>query len=154
MSDLARSAGDHWGSPVIHTHRFIINCTCIWDMDYQFYKWHIILLITIPCSPLILIKYFYWFFPNWYLRWVKNLAAMQEIWVQPLGWEDSPGEGNGNPLQYSCLESSVDRENGGLQSMGSQKVRCSNWTKAKWRNWVNSCIPSYLYQFEPLKDKI
>ena len=23
--------------------------------------------------------------------------------------ERSPGEGNGNPLQYSCLESSMDR---------------------------------------------
>ena len=30
----------------------------------------------------------------------------------------SPGEGNGNPLQYSCLENSIDREPGGLQSMG------------------------------------
>ena len=25
------------------------------------------------------------------------------------GWERSPGEGNGNPLQYSCLQKSVDR---------------------------------------------
>ena len=30
-------------------------------------------------------------------------------------------EGNGYPLQYSCLENSMDRE-GGLQSMGSQRV--------------------------------
>ena len=35
----------------------------------------------------------------------------------------SPGEGNGNPLQYSCLENSMDKETGGLQSMGSQKVQ-------------------------------
>ena len=27
-----------------------------------------------------------------------------------LGWEDFPGEGNGNPLQYSCLENPMDRE--------------------------------------------
>ena len=33
----------------------------------------------------------------------------------------SPGEGNGNPLQYSCLEKSMDR--GVWQSMGSQRVR-------------------------------
>ena len=26
----------------------------------------------------------------------------------------SPGEGNGNPLQYSCLENSMDRGPGGL----------------------------------------
>ena len=41
---------------------------------------------------------------------VKSLPAMQKTWVQSLGWEDHPGEGNGNPLQYSCLESSMDRE--------------------------------------------
>ena len=26
------------------------------------------------------------------------------------GWGRSPGEGNGNPLQYSCLENSLDKE--------------------------------------------
>ena len=31
----------------------------------------------------------------------------------------SPGEGNGNPLQYSCLENPRD---GGAWSMGSQRV--------------------------------
>ena len=35
----------------------------------------------------------------------------------------SPGGGNGNLLQYSCLENSMDREPGGLQTMGSQRVR-------------------------------
>jgi len=25
------------------------------------------------------------------------------------GWERSPGEGNGYPLQYSCLDNSMDR---------------------------------------------
>ena len=40
---------------------------------------------------------------------VKNLSAVQETWVQSLGWEDSPGGGHGNPLQYSCLENSLDR---------------------------------------------
>ena len=30
--------------------------------------------------------------------------------VQSLGWEDSPGEGHGNPLQYPCLENPRDRE--------------------------------------------
>ena len=35
---------------------------------------------------------------------VKYLPAMQE--TPKLG--RSPGEGNGNPLQYSCLENSMD----------------------------------------------
>ena len=56
---------------------------------------------------------------------VKNPPAKQETWVRLLGWEDSPGEGNGYPLQYSCLMYSnpMDRGAGGLQSMGSQKRR-------------------------------
>ena len=40
---------------------------------------------------------------------VRNLPAMRKTWVQPLGWEEPSGEGNGNPLQYSCLENSMDR---------------------------------------------
>ena len=33
----------------------------------------------------------------------------------------SPGGGDGNPLQYSCLGNFTDRGPGGLQSMGSQR---------------------------------
>ena len=36
---------------------------------------------------------------------VKNLHAMCSVF----GLERSPGEGNGNPLQYSCLENPMDR---------------------------------------------
>ena len=38
------------------------------------------------------------------------------------------GEGNGNPLQCSCLENPRDRKPGGLLSMGSHRVGhdCSN----------------------------
>jgi len=35
----------------------------------------------------------------------------------------SPGTGDDNQLQYSSLENPMDREPGGLQSMGSQRVR-------------------------------
>ena len=40
---------------------------------------------------------------------VKNLPATRETWDQPLGQEDPPGKGHGNPLQYSYLENSMDR---------------------------------------------
>ena len=39
-----------------------------------------------------------------------------------LGLGRSPRGGYGNPLQYSCLKNSMDREPGRLQSMGSQRV--------------------------------
>ena len=54
---------------------------------------------------------------------VKNLPAMKETWVCSLRWEDPPGEGNGNPVPYSCLENCMDR--GAWQavwSMGLQRV--------------------------------
>ena len=39
---------------------------------------------------------------------VKNPPAMQETWVQSLGWEDPLEKGKAYPLQYSGLESSMD----------------------------------------------
>ena len=54
---------------------------------------------------------------------VKNLPAMQETWVQSLGWED--------PLEEEmAIHSSIlawripwTEKSGGLQSTGSQRVR-------------------------------
>ena len=40
---------------------------------------------------------------------IKNLPARQETWGSIPGSGRSPGVGNGNPLQYSCLENSMDR---------------------------------------------
>ena len=40
---------------------------------------------------------------------VKNLPAMQETEVQPLGREDPLEKGMATLLQYSCLENSMDR---------------------------------------------
>ena len=55
-----------------------------------------------------------------------------------------PGEGNGNPLQYSCLENPMDRRACRLQSKGSQRVghdcmtslhylHNNNHTDIRWR---------------------
>ena len=35
---------------------------------------------------------------------------MLETWVWSLDWEDPLEKGNGNPLQYSCLENPTDRD--------------------------------------------
>ena len=39
----------------------------------------------------------------------KESACMWETQARSLGREDSLQEGHGNPLQYSCLENSLDR---------------------------------------------
>ena len=40
---------------------------------------------------------------------VKNPPTMWETWFQSLGWEDLLEKGHGNPVQYSCLENTMDR---------------------------------------------
>ena len=40
---------------------------------------------------------------------VKNLPAVQETGILSLGHRRSPGVGDGNSLQYSCLKSSMNR---------------------------------------------
>ena len=41
---------------------------------------------------------------------VKNLPVIQETQGSSPGSGRSSGEGNGNPLQYSCLGNLLDRE--------------------------------------------
>ena len=42
----------------------------------------------------------------------KNLPAMQDIWVRSPGQEDPLEKEMANPLQYSCLDNSMDRGTG------------------------------------------
>ena len=71
----------------------------------------------------------------WKIPW-----AEEPVGCSPWGGEESDtterlhfslsciGEGNGNPLQCSCLENPRDREPGGLPSMGSQELDTTNAT--------------------------
>ena len=52
----------------------------------------------------------------------KNLTCQAEGAVSIPGSGRSPGEGNGNPLQYSCRENSWTEKPGGLQSMGCKEL--------------------------------
>ena len=56
---------------------------------------------------------------------VKNPPTSAAEAGESPGSEDALGGGNGNPLQYSCLENSTDwtLESGGLKSAGSQRAR-------------------------------
>ena len=52
---------------------------------------------------------------------VKNLPAMQETWVQSLGWEDPLEKGMVTHSSILAWEIPWTEEPGRLQSMGSQK---------------------------------
>ena len=61
--------------------------------------------------------------PSPVIQSVKNLPAMQKTWFD--SWVGKiPWEGNGNPLQYFCLDNSMDR--------GTQQVTvhsCKSWAR-------------------------
>ena len=52
----------------------------------------------------------------------------------------SPGEGNGNSLQYSRLENPTAEEPGGLQSIGAQKSDTAEQLKHMRDLWPESLI--------------
>ena len=62
---------------------------------------------------------------------VKTLPADAGDLGSILGSGRSPGEGNGNPFQYSCLENSIDGGASQLWSMGSQRVGHD------WNDWAH-----------------
>ena len=53
---------------------------------------------------------------------VKSLPAMQETWVQSLGWEDALEEDMATHSSVPSWSIPWTEEPGGLQSMGSQRV--------------------------------
>ena len=62
------------------------------------------------------------YMPSQVVLVVKNLPVNAEDTRDVgsiLGLGRSPGVGNGTPLQCSCLQNSMDREPGGLQSLAS-----------------------------------
>ena len=80
-------------------------------------------------SFISLIKYTYWDFPGGTSG--KELAFQCRRLRDPgsiPGSGRSPGEGHGNPLQYSCLENPMD--GGALQAMVCRVTR--GWTWLKW----------------------
>ena len=53
---------------------------------------------------------------------VKNLAAIQETWVQPLGWEDPLEKEMATHSSVPAWRIPWTEEPGGLQFMGSHRV--------------------------------
>ena len=53
---------------------------------------------------------------------VKNSPAVQETWVQSLGWEDSLEKGMASHSSVLTWEIPWTEKSGRLQSIGSQRV--------------------------------
>ena len=59
---------------------------------------------------------------------VKNLPAMWEMWVRPLGREDPLEKGMAPHSSILAWRISWTEDPGGLQSVGSQKSRTNTFT--------------------------
>ena len=75
---------------------------------------------------MIKIKFQHRVIDEWLSRWVSGKESTYNTGDTGLipGLGRCPGEENGNPLQYSCLENPIDKIpwTGGLPSMRSQRV--------------------------------
>ena len=60
---------------------------------------------------------------SWVAQTVKNLSAMQDTWVQSLGPEDPLEKGTATHSNILAWRIPWTEKPGGLQSMGSQRVR-------------------------------
>ena len=60
----------------------------------------------------------------WWLRGKESTDQSEDMGSIP-GLGRYPGEGNGNPLQFSCLENLMDRGAGGTTVHGVEKT----WTR-------------------------
>ena len=67
---------------------------------------------------------------------VKNLPVMQEGLASISGSGRSPGEGNGNPVQYSCLGNPWTGVPGRLWSTGSQRIK-HNWATNTFQSRIS-----------------
>ena len=77
---------------------------------------------------------------------VKNLPTNAGDMGSVLGSARSPREGNGIPLQYSCLGNPWTEEPGGLQSMGSHVTKESGTTELLNNN---KCAIVVTFQISP-----
>ena len=59
-----------------------------------------------------------------------------------LGSRRSPGEGNGNPLQYSCLKNSRQRILAGYSPWGLKESDTTEQLTLSYESWARVCPPS------------
>ena len=77
----------------------------------------------------------------------RNLPAMQETGIWSLGQEKTPGEGNDNPFQYSCLENPINRGAWRATVHGVAK----SWTWLSNSTTTANYVPSRLWTTEETK---
>ena len=91
--------------------------------------------------------------PRW-LKWQRIHLPMQELQAGDTdlipGSGRSPGGGNDSPLQYSCLENSVDRGawRATIHEVAESQTQLSHWTHTHTRiEFPTFCLSSLDFVF-------
>ena len=97
-------------------HIYFFSQFLIWSLDhYVMSSLSLITVFVLPSVCLMKVLPFQLWFPfvwNTLTQWKRIHLPMlesQKLQVWSLSQEDSPGGGNGNPLQYSCQDNFMDR---------------------------------------------
>ena len=79
---------------------------------------------------------------------IKNLSAVWETWVWYLGWEELLENGNDNPLQYSCLENSMNRGawRATVHGVAKSQIQLSDYTFTFF-SCIYICVCACIYEF-------
>ena len=105
--DLTATEQQQQQSRYLGTLQFHYSFNCWWNFYFSvFWPLQIILLWTFLCTSLFIDMCFHFVFPGSSDGKVSDCNAGDLGSIPESG--RSPGEGNGNPLQYSCLENPMD----------------------------------------------
>ena len=140
ISGSGRSAGEGIGYPLQYCWASLVaqlvkNPSAVWETWVQSLVWEHLLQKgkATHSSILAFLEYFMFGLP-WWLRCKEFACNAGDPALIP-GLERSPGEGNGNPLQYSCLENSMYRPWGCTESNTTERLS----KPANLRRKTNHC---------------
>ena len=99
--------------PVVESHYFVV---LIFSFNFTETEW------------IKKMWYMYGFLGGSVVKFCLPMQETEKIWIFIRGSRRSPGRRNGNPLQYSCLENSMDREAwwATVQGVTKNKTQLSN----------------------------
>ena len=116
---------------VIFFSLFLLYFSSFWYQNNGFIEW-----LWEGSSIFIFLKYFEK--DKWVAQWLKYLPAVWETWVWSLGWEDPLEKEMATHSSILAWRIPWTKEPGGLQSLGSQRVR---------HDWATSLYFTSLHTF-------
>ena len=120
-------------------------CICLFSLTLNLYLYPFPSILTSGTTHLStktsILSYFHAFPVGWNDKEsIYNVGVLGSI----PGLGRSPGEGNGNPLQYSCLKNSMDRGAWRATVHGVKKLDMTEWLTLTFILWTPCSIEVFI----------